>query len=420
MRKPPERTLLRLLHHNWNRRTLTAVSHICERFLFKGCFSNIEVIGLESILEKNRAGKRLIFIPDHQSEYDWLLLQSRLFLADIRTVIQAGDNLFIGPLDPILRGCGAFMSVRGKHSFYSSHWLYNLLAKYLGKRPIVIDRDSYNRLYEKQLKRIFGREHYNLLVFPGYETDPYSGIVKYGRSYSGMFNPLSPYVFISVSKVLRKLGIADAEYVPVSVSYERVPEDVLFREFRATTHRPAMAKYIYDHYYTFFKAPYSKELRQEKSRVCIKFGEGIPADFSGRAREFAETVRSEIAKLTRVYETTLIFHSIENRFNLPKRDLKLSVVRNIRKLQELGIDCSPLQKGPDSYLSIDTMLKRVEGLFNFRERPVVPLKSYLTLEHDKNEVFIHNPYLAAYYGNKLDYILSKIGEAQIPAVRRQV
>jgi hypothetical protein len=368
------------------------------------------VVGLDRILEKIRMGKRLVFIPNHQSEYDWLLLQSRLFLADIRTVIQAGDNLFIGPLDTILRGCGAFMSVRDKHSFYSSHWLYNYLAKYAGKRPIVVDRDTYNKLYVKQLKRIFGRERYNLLVFPGYETDPYSGVVKYGRSYSGLFNPLSPYVFITVSKVLRELGIRDAEYIPVSISYERVPEDVLFREFRAKTRRPAMAKYIYDHYYTFFKAPYSKELRQEKSRVCMKFGEGVPVDFRGRAREFAETVRYEIAKLTRVYETTLIFHSIENRFALPKRDLKLNVVRNIRKLQNLDIDCSPLRKGPERFISVDTMLKRVEGLFNFRERPVVPLKSYLTLEHDKNEVFIHNPHLAAYYGNKLNYILSKAEE----------
>jgi hypothetical protein len=416
MKRTPQRTLLRLLHHDWNRRTLTAVSYICEHFLFKGCFSDVEVIGLDRVKEKAEAGKRFIFVPDHQSEYDWLLLQSRLFLADIRTVIQAGDNLFIGPLDPILRGCGAFMSVRGSHSFYSSHWLYNLLAKYLGKRPIIVDRDSYAQLYLKQLKRIFGREGYNLLVFPGYETDPYSGVVKYGRSYSGMFNPLSPYVFITVSKVLRELGIRNAEYVPVSISYERVPEDVLFREFRAKTRRPAMAKYIYDHYYTFFKAPYSKELRQEKSRVCMKFGEGIPADFSGRARDFAETVRHEIAKLTRVYETTLIFRSINNRFTLPKRELKLNMVHNIRKLQSLGIDCSPLHVDTGRFLTLDTMLKRVEDLFNFRERPVVPLKSYLTLEHDKNEVFIHNPHLAAYYGNKLNYILSKAEEeAAAPA-----
>lgn len=407
MKTPPERTLLRLLHHNWNRKTLTTVSYICEHFLFKGCFSDVRVIGLDKVKRKADSGKRLIFIPDHQSEYDWQLLQSKFFLADIKTVIQAGDNLFIGPLDPILRGCGAFMSIRESRSFYSSHWLYNFSAKYLGKRPIVIDRDAYSRLYLKQLERIFGKEGYNLLVFPGYETDPYSGEVKYGRSYSGMFNPLSPYIFITVSRVLRELGIKDAEYVPVSISYERVPEDVLFREFRAKTHSTKMAKYIYDHYYTFFKAPFSKEIHQEKSRVCVKFGEGIPTDFSGRAREFAETVRYEIAKLTRVYESTLIFHSIDNRFTLSKRDLKLNVVHNIRKLQSLNIDCSPLYSTAERFMSVDTMLKRVEDLFNFRERPVVPLKSYITLEHDRNEVFIHNPHLAAYYGNKLHYILNK-------------
>jgi len=43
----------------------------------------------------------------------------------------------------------------------------------------------------------------------------------------------------------------------------------------------------------------------------------------------------------------------------------------------------------------------------------VPLKSYLTMEHDKNEVFIHNPHLAAYYGNKLNYILSRTEEARV-------
>ncbi|MEE8590629.1 MAG: hypothetical protein V3T35_04815, partial [Spirochaetia bacterium] len=76
MKTPPERTLLRLLHHNWNRKTLTTVSYICEHFLFKGCFSDVRVIGLDKVKRKADSGKRLIFIPDHQSEYDWQLLQS--------------------------------------------------------------------------------------------------------------------------------------------------------------------------------------------------------------------------------------------------------------------------------------------------------------------------------------------------------
>ncbi len=42
MKKTPERTLLRLLHHNWNKHTLNAVSYVCERFLLPGCFSEVQ------------------------------------------------------------------------------------------------------------------------------------------------------------------------------------------------------------------------------------------------------------------------------------------------------------------------------------------------------------------------------------------
>ena len=405
MRKPPERTLLRLLHHHWNRRTLSAVSYVCEHFLLKACFSQIDFVGLERVKAKARAGKRLIFIPDHQSEYDWLLLQNKLFRSGVRTAIQAGDNLFVGPLDPILRGCGAFMSVRHDKSFYSTHWIYDLLARALGQRPIRVTREQYSQLYPKQLARIMGREGYNLLVFPGYETDPYTGQVKYGRSYSGLFNPLSPYVFITISKVLKGLGITDAEYIPVTVAYERVPEDILFREFKASTRRTKIAKYIYDYYYTFFKAPFSKGLRQEKSRVCVRFGEGIPTAFTGKARDFAESIRREIARLTRVYETTLIFHSLNNKFVLPKQELRKNVLENLRILRSKKVDCSPLYDSKNRLEPLDRMLNRVARLFNFTESPVIPLKTYRTLEHDKHEVFIHNPHLAAYYANKLKYIL---------------
>jgi len=297
------------------------------------------------------------------------------------------------------------MSVRQEKSFYSIHWFYAPLARALGRRPIRITRERYSELYPKQLARILGREGSNLLVFPGYETDPYTGTVKYGRSYSGRFNPLSPYVFITVSKVLRGLGIEDAEYIPVAVTYERVPEDILFREFKAATRKTRIAKYIYDHYYTFFKAPFDKELRQEKRRVCVKFGEGIPAAFSGKGRDFAERLRHEIGRLIRVYETTMIFHSLNNKFVISKQELRRNLHENLRVLRAKRIDCSPLYDANGRLQPLDRMLNRVARLFNFTESPIIPLKTYRTLEHDRNEVFIHNPHLAAYYSNKLRYIL---------------
>ncbi len=405
MKKPSERRLLKLLHHNWNRRTLTFMSWLVERFVFKGCFSELKMQGMEQVLDKVRAGKRLIFIPDHQSEYDWLILQSRMFRAGIRTAIQAGDNLFVGPLDPLLRGSGAFMSIRNRREFRSVHWMNDLLLKALGTRPTVVTREQYNHLYILQLRRILGREQLNLLVFPGYETDPYSGEVKYGRSYSGELNPLSPFVFMMVSRALRDLQIDDAEYIPVAVTYERVPEDVLFREFKAKTRKTKIAKYIYDHYYTFVKAPFSKELHQSKGRALVRFGEGLSPAFD-RARDFAELIRRQIGRLTRVYPSTIVFGSLQNKFILPKTELRDNVLHNVDKLHRQGIDCSPLYGSRGQLYSLDALLNRVESLFNFPQSPIIPLKSYLALEHDKNEVFIHNPHLAAYYGNKLKYILS--------------
>jgi len=205
--------------------------------------------------------------------------------------------------------------------------------------------------------------------------------------------------------VLRSLGIQDAEYIPVTVTYERVPEDILFREFKASTRRTKIAKYIYDHYYTFFKAPFSKELRQEKSRVCVRFGRGIPTAFNGKARDFAESMRHEIARLTRVYETTLIFHSLHNKFVLSKQELRKNIQEDLHILRAKKIDCSPLYDSRNRLEPLDRMLNRVARLFNFAESPVIPLKTYRTLEHDQHEVFIHNPHLAAYYANKLKYIL---------------
>ena len=405
MKERNTRQLLRLLHHRYNPRTLRPVSFICENFIFKGCFTGMDMVGFQEVQKKVAAGKRLIFIPEHESEYDWLILQNRLFRAGIRTAIQAGDNLFLGPLDPILRQCGAFMSVRGEHKFYSHHWISNLILRYLGRKPVVVDRDRYSQLYSLQLKRILGREGFNLLVFPGYETDPYSGAVKYGRSYSGEFNPLSPYVFIMVSKALREQGITDAEYIPVNVIYERVPEDILFRDFKAKTTKKKIAKYVYDHYYTFFKAPFSKELHQVKSQVCVRFGKGIPVHFSTRARDFAEKVRFEVSRLQRVYTSMIIFYSLNNKFIISKKELRKNIQANYEKLKARNIDCSPILNARGRLISLDAMLNRVEKLFNFPQSPIIPLKSYLTLEHDQNEVFIHHPHLAAYYGNKLKYIL---------------
>jgi hypothetical protein len=397
--------ILKLLHHRRNTRKVTRVARFCRRRLFPGCFPRLEEEGLDRVLELERSGRRLIFVPNHQSEYDWIILQTMLVERGVKAAIQAGDNLFLGPLDPFIRHCGAFMTVREERSFYSTHWYLEGLFRLLGRRPLVVSRDLYARLYPEQLQKVLGDDGLHLIVFPGYETDPYSGQVKLGRSYTGELSRLSPIVFAAIRSVVRHVpGLGEGLYIPVNISYERVPEDILFREYRARSRRSRIAKYVYDHYYTFVKAPLSRSVRRRQTRVCIKFGDPVPVDNELRARDLADLMRDRLSRLTRVYESQLVFYSLDDRFRISKDELDRRVRQNLAHVEALGLDTSPIYRADGTPKTLDELLVRLEHTFNIPRIPIIPSKSYVTIEHDRNEVFIHHPHLASYYANKLRHL----------------
>lgn len=394
--------ILDLLHH-WRRdRYVINTANTVEVVLFRSLFSSVDVVGLEDVISRANAGQTLVFIPNHQSEYDWMMLQTYLAQRYVRTAIQAGENLFVGPVDTFLRKCGAFMMIRDRRAFYGKHWVGNFANKMLGTRPLVITKERYNRLYLEQIKMVL-RERLHLMIFPGYETSP-SGDVKYGRSYSGEFAELSAYVFLTVATAMRQLNLENAYFVPVNISYERVPEDIVFREYQAKTRKTKITKYVYDYYYTFIKAPILRRMREQRCRVCVRFGDGIPADGSRRAREQARVVRNEMGKLTRVYESTLLFASLDDRSRVSRGDLDKRVAENLERLEEHGMDTTPMYfRG--RRLSLDAILERTAQLFNYPRAPVIASKAYNTLEYDDENVFVRHPHLAAYYGNKLRHVL---------------
>ena len=365
----------------------------------------MEEEGLDRVIELARSGKRLILTPNHQSEYDWIIIQTMLVEHDVKAAIQAGDNLFIGPLDPFIRHCGAFMSIREERAFYARRWYLEWLPRLLRRRPFVITREQYGRLYAEQLTRVLRDDGLHLIVFPGYETDRFSGKVKLGRSYSGELNPLSPIVFAALRSILRRVSaLEDAVYIPVNISYERVPEDILFREYKARSRRSKIAKYVYDHYYTFVKAPLSRAVRRRQTRVCAKFGEPIPVKNDLRGREMADLIRDRLSRLTRVYESQLVFHSLDSRYRVGRDELWRRIEENVRHVESLGLDTSPLRHQDGSLRTLDEMLERVAHTFNMPRIPIIPSKTYTTIEYDRNEVFIHNPHLASYYANKLRHL----------------
>ena len=95
--------ILDLLHHRRSDRYVINTANTVESLLFTNCFTNVEIEGLERVADLSRNGHRLIFIPNHQSEYDWMLLQTYLAQRYIRTAIQAGENLYVGPIGTFLK-----------------------------------------------------------------------------------------------------------------------------------------------------------------------------------------------------------------------------------------------------------------------------------------------------------------------------
>ncbi|MCY4374607.1 MAG: hypothetical protein OXC31_12590, partial [Spirochaetaceae bacterium] len=300
------------------------------------------------------------------------------------------------------RGVG-FTAARAPHASEAGRGFPNWMLKTLGTRPVVVTREQYNGLYLDQLKRVFDSDGLHLLVFPGYETDEFSGEVKYGRSYSGQLNPLSPLVFLAVRNALRDLRVERASYIPINISYERVPEDMVFRAYRAGSRKGKLAKYVYDNYYAFIEVPLKRRVRNQRSRVVIKFGDAMASDLRARAKEVARSVYDQIARLIRVYESTAVFASLDNRFRISRTELEDRVDRTVTAADAAGLDTSPLYRD-GRRKSLEELLERTAELFNYPHIPIIATKSYRTLEYDDREVFIHHPHLASYYGSKLSHL----------------
>jgi hypothetical protein len=105
-----------------------------------------------------------------------------------------------------------------------------------------------------------------------------------------------------------------------------------------------------------------------------------------------------------VYESLIVFHSLDSRYRIGKGLLEKRVAENIRHVESLGLDTSPLYRPDGTRKSLDEMLERLCHIFNIPRIPIIPSKSYMTIEYDRHEVFIHHPHLASYYANKLKHL----------------
>jgi 1-acyl-sn-glycerol-3-phosphate acyltransferase len=214
-------------------------------------FSSVTVLGLRLLPEiavgmprKNPDEPIFVYVARHRSEFDYALLLAALFKQGMFATTQAGDNLFIGPLGPFMAKRGAFKVLRFKEgetkTFYHWGWkrdrFYKMWAKIpvlrkaLRKKPVVLTRQDYRRMYALYIRHLV-REGYDIQVYPEFEWSA-KGKKRLGRSKSGLLNPMAAAVFESLLDAERATG-RPVFIVPVNVNYERVPEDTNIRRIQA-------------------------------------------------------------------------------------------------------------------------------------------------------------------------------------------
>ncbi|MEI6128356.1 MAG: hypothetical protein WCQ99_17570, partial [Pseudomonadota bacterium] len=221
-------------------------------FISKRLFAGTEVVGLAPLVEQRKEEKRQgnttinIYVSRHLSEFDWQEVQRVLCGVNMMAAVQAGDNLFIGPMGPLLRHLGGFKVFREEARLFSENWLAQIAYAFVDRlweqkafhalfstvrltrrKPVVIDQMLTRDIYVAYLNHLIGNGDRDILMFPEYSKSA-DNKTKYGRSYSGKFLDFTPLIFKLLRDINKKTE-RKLQIVPVNISYERVVEDQAFR-----------------------------------------------------------------------------------------------------------------------------------------------------------------------------------------------
>lgn len=340
--------------------------YLVASFISRLLFSSVEVIGLDRLIRQRRDETRQgaktinIYIARHLSEFDWQEIQRIFGGADMISAIQAGDNLFIGPLDPVLRHHGAFKVFRDQARIYSDHWLANSIFRILDpfwndplfkkllpaiglkrREPVIIDSTLAKDVYIAYMKHLIDIEARDILIFPEYLKTP-DKKVKYGRSYSGKLLEFTPLIFKLLRDINKKSERA-IQIVPVNVSYERVVEDQSFKTLEKMKSNKFTKRFVYfaDYFFNYTHWLY----QHQRNRVVIKFGDPEPLrksmDFKIRLHD---DIRKKVGQLQTVFPTQIIGYAFHDRTTLTEAELFRRVEKTVNALKKIGADIRHVEK----------------------------------------------------------------------------
>lgn len=262
------------------------------KFIIWNLFSEVKIEGIENFVLAAKKSPTVL-IPMHRSHLDYILLGSILYHSRLNTpVVAAGINLNFWPIGYLLRRCGAFFIKRSGHG----DLLHNLILK-------------------RYITYLLKRGH--LVEF----------FIEGGRSRSGrMLSPkvgLLKTIVTAHNKGLRK----DIQFVPISISYERLIEERVFSRENIGESKEK------ENLRTFFKA--SSIFRRKYGEVIVNFGPPISLEnyFKERksknnigalAHHITDAIRNQTnPTLTSIACTSLLMAPLSS---LSRQELESSII----------------------------------------------------------------------------------------------
>ena len=404
-------------HHLKNRPY--RLSYAITSFISRRLFSSVEVIGLKELArqrqnETAQGTKTLnLYMARHLSEFDWQEIQRVLAGENLMAAIQAGDNLFMGPLDPLLRHHGAFKVFRSQARIYSDHWLLNivygtiealwndpLLKKLLSgigikqRQPVIIDPLLAKDIYVAYMKHLIDVEARDILIFPEY-LKLSDKKIKYGRSYSGKLLEFTPLIF----KLLRDINKKTErmlQIVPVNVSYERVIEDQSFKTLEKMQSNKITKRFVYlvDYFFNYTHWIYQRQ----KGRVVIKFGQPVllrkAMDFKIRLHD---DIRNKVGLLQTIFPTQIIAYAFHDKAVLTDAELIKRVEKTLSELKKIGADVRFVEK-----LSTLQIIESAYNHFDLHQKRRLLIYDE---SNKKHRVIRHD--VLSQYRNHIDHLFEK-------------
>lgn len=215
---------------------------------------NVDTEGLARAKELFGQGP-VVFVPNHKSHADYLLLSFVLYHHGMNVPhIAAGKNLSFWPLGKIFRRCGAFFIRR---SFKGN--------------------DIYEAVLQTYLK-VMLKEGHSLEFF-----------IEGGRSRTGKLRDPKKGMLRMLTRAARDGDVANMNYIPVAITYDRVIEQKSYVKELAGEHKESER--------TSHLLKLTKFMRRQKSSygsIYIRFGKPIPADVANDDRGAMEGLAQQI------------------------------------------------------------------------------------------------------------------------------